>query len=125
VHRPADGEHVGYLAPAGDDAVVPLTLVGTALGNASSRDAATSLLVERGLAELARRWFCRLPPVLPPGVLAAVPPQGTWAWRPVVLVEVSPTGARLRPEWPAPEERTAGAELPVPVGDHLRPAPPG
>ncbi|WP_261326131.1 hypothetical protein [Modestobacter marinus] len=36
----------------------------------------------------------------------------------MVLVEVSPTGCRLRPEMPAPEELGAQATLPVPVG-HL------
>jgi hypothetical protein len=76
--------------------------------------------VHSGLALLARRWWCRLPGTLPPGLLDAAHPRADWNWRPVVLVEVSPTGCRVRPEIAAPEELTAQASLPVPVGDLLR-----
>jgi hypothetical protein len=50
-------------------------------------------------------------------------PQPGWEWHPVVLVEVSPAGAVVRPEWPAPGD-TGRASLPVPVGDLLRADPP-
>jgi hypothetical protein len=125
VHRPVDGELVGYLAPdcvAG--LVLPLTLVGAALGPPHDRASATTLLMSRGLAALDRRWWCRLPATLAPGLLPAGEPSADWSWRPVVLVEVSPGRCRLRPEWPAPAEIGAQAVLPVPVRDLLRTTPP-
>jgi hypothetical protein len=120
-----DGELVGYLAPDGAPGLVlPLTLVGAALGPSHDRSAATALVVSRGLGALARRWWCRLPATLPPGVLPAGEPSAEWVWRPVVLVEVSPVECRLRPEWPEPGELTAQAVLPVPVRSLLRSEPP-
>ena len=120
MHR-ADGEHVGYLVPDGSPGLaLPVTLVGAAMGPPLEVSAATALLRARGLAALDRRWWCRLPPALPPGVLPADDPPADWDWRPVVLVEVSPAGCRVRPELAAPEELTAQATLPVPVSGLLR-----
>jgi hypothetical protein len=117
----ADGEHVGYLVPDGfPGLVLPVTLVGAALGPAQDRASATVLLTARGLSALDRRWWCRLPAALPAGVLPAGDPPADWEWRPVVLVEVSPAECRVRPEFAAPEELTAQAALPVPVGGLLR-----
>jgi hypothetical protein len=124
VHR-ADGEHVGYLASDGVPGMVfPVTLVGAAMGPSLDPAAATALLRAGGLPALDRRWWCRLPDPLPRGVLPAGDPLPEWNWRPVVLVEVSQAGCRVRPEMAAPEERTAQAALPVPVGDLLRAEPP-
>jgi hypothetical protein len=120
VHR-VDGEHVGYLVPDGAPGLVlPVTLVGAAIGPSQEPESATTLLRARGLAALDRRWWCRLPAPLPPGVLPAEDPPAEWSWRPVVLVEVSPAGCRVRPEMAVPEELTAQATLPVPVGNLLR-----
>ena len=120
VHR-ADGEHVGYLVPDGPRGLVlPVTLVGAAIGPSQEPETAGALLGARGLAALDRRWWCRLPAALPRGVLPAGEPPAAWDWRPVVLVEVSPAGCRVRPEMAAPEELTAQAELPVPVRGLLR-----
>jgi hypothetical protein len=126
VHRTEDGERVGYLAsaPGCEGLVVPMSLVGTPAGGPLPAAEATTLLVGTGLALLARRWWCRLPDVLPPGVTDAAMPDDDWPWRPAVLVEVSPREVRLRPELPAPEERTAQAVLPVPVGELLTAHPP-
>jgi hypothetical protein len=123
VRRPHDEEIVGYLMADGPLAV-PVTLAGQPLGPAQDANAATALLVGHGLAALARRWWCRLPEPLPRGVLAAGRPLPGWGWRAVVLVEVSPTGCRVRPEWPAPGELTGQAVLPVPVGHLLLADPP-
>ena len=121
----ADGEHVGHLVPDGPPGLVlPVTLVGAALGPSQDRASATVLLAARGLSALDRRWWCRLPDPLPAGVLAADDPPAEWEWRPVVLVEVSPAGCHVRPEMAAPEELTAQAALPVPVGALLRAAAP-
>ena len=113
VHR-ADGELVGWVAPDGR----PRLLTGAPMG-----DDGIEQLRSRGLAALDRRWWARLPAPLPPGVLPAGEPDEDWIWQPVVLVESSPTGCTVRPEWPAPGE-TGRALLPVPVGDLLRELPP-
>jgi hypothetical protein len=99
VHRPEDGEHVGCLAPDGARAE-PRLLAGPPLSPAR-------------------------PPAMPAGVLAADEPEPDRSWRPVVLVEVSPDGCTIRPEMAAPEELTARAALPIPVGDLRREEPPG
>ena len=120
VHR-ADGELVGYLVPDGAPGLVlPVTLVGAALGPSQEPSAATVLLTARGLSALDRRWWCRLPAMLPSGVLPAGDPPADWDWRSVVLVEVSSTECRVRVEFAAPEELTGQAALPVPVGGLLR-----
>ena len=124
VRRPDDDEVVGYLVPAGGTDAVPTSLVGTALADARTATAARALLVTRGLRALDRRWWCRLPSPLPAGILDAASPEDDWEWRPVVIVEAGPDGARLRPEWPAPEELTGQAALPVPVDGLLREEPP-
>jgi hypothetical protein len=124
VRRPDDGEVVGYLAADGGADVVPTTLVGTALGEAGPAADARAALLARGLAALDRRWWCRLPSPLPRGLLDAASPAAGWEWRPVVVVEATPDGARVRPEWPAPEEMGGQATLPVPVGGLLRAEPP-
>ena len=121
VHRPSDAEHVGYLAPDGAPGlVVPTSLVGLPLGAARPSAEAVALLVADGLRGLDRRWWCRLPHVLPAGVIDASVPLEGWGWRPVVLIEASPAGCTVRPEWPAPEELSGRAALPVPAGDLLR-----
>jgi hypothetical protein len=119
VHRPQDGEHVGYLT-ADDEAHL---LTGAPLSPDGSD--AHEQLVSRGLRALDRRWWCRLPGALPRGVLDAGTPERDWEWRPVVIVEVTPQLCTVRPEWPAPEEMTGRALLPTPVGDLLREQPPG
>jgi hypothetical protein len=117
VHR-ADGELVGWLAPDGR----PLLLTGAPLA-ASDVDAGTEQLRSRGRAALDRRWWARLPGGPMTGVVDAGEPDEDWTWQPVVLVESSPTGCTVRPEWPAPGE-TGRALLPVPVGDLLLEEPP-
>ena len=124
VRRPADDELVGYLVPDGGTDVVPTTLVGTALGAPGPAADGRTRLLTGGLAALDRRWWCRLPGTLPRGLLDAARPAADWEWRPVVVVEAAPDGARIRPEWPAPEEMGGQAALPVPVGDLLRAEPP-
>ncbi len=116
VHR-ADGELVGWLATDGR----PRLLTGAPL--AAPADDGIELLRSRGLAALDRRWWARLPGGPMTGVVDAGQPDADWAWQPVVLVESSPTGCTVRPEWPAPGE-TGRALLPVPVGGLLLEEPP-
>jgi hypothetical protein len=124
VHRPEDGEHVGYLSPDGSpDLVVPLLLTGAPAGPASGPGAARDLLVRRGLTMLDRRWWCRLPAPLTDGTTAAHP-EPDWEWSAVVLVEASPVECRVRLEFAEPAELRALAVLPTPVGDLLRDRPP-
>ena len=114
VHR-ADGELVGWLAADGR----PRLLTGAPLAT----DDGIEQLRSRGLAALDRRWWARLPGEPMTGVVDAGRPDEDWTWQPVVLVESSPTGCTVRPEWPAPGE-TGRALLPVPVGDLLLAEPP-
>lgn len=123
VHR-ADGEQVGWLAPDGGPGhAVPLLLTGTPLADAGPRDDVAALLRADGLRALDRRWWARLPGEPMTGGVDARKPGEDWLWQPVVLVESSPAGCTVRPEWPAPGE-TGRAALPVPVGDLLRAEPP-
>ena len=120
VHRPQDGEHVGYLSPDGVPArVVPRLLTGAPAGPSSGPDAARELLVRQGLALLDRRWWCRLPVPLRDGTPAGSP-EPDWEWSAVVLIESSPAECRVRLEFAAPAELRAVAVLPTPVGDLLR-----
>jgi hypothetical protein len=122
--RRADGEHVGWVAPEGGPGrLLPLLLTGAPLTDARPPEEAVALLRERGLAALDRRWWARLPEERLVGSVPAHRPEPGWTWQPVVLVESSPTGCTVRPEWPAPGE-TGRALLPVPVGDLLRAEPP-
>ncbi|MCA0146485.1 hypothetical protein [Blastococcus sp. LR1] len=116
VHR-ADGEQVGWLDATGGPRLLTGALLPAPAGDG------VELLRAHGLAALDRRWWARLPAPLPPGVLPADEPKADWNWQPVVLVESSPTGCTVRPEWPAPGE-TGRALLPVPVGDLLLTEPP-
>lgn len=118
VHRPEDGELVGYLSPDGE----PRLLTGATLPTAAAD--AHDLLVAGGLRALDRRWWCRLPAPLPRGTTDAADPAADWEWRPVVLVEVTPSSSTVRPEWPAPAETESRAVLPTPVGDLLLADPP-
>jgi hypothetical protein len=56
-HRRADdGEVVGYLAPAGDGLVVPMSLLGHTLDEPSDEHSATEVLEAAGLSMLAEAW---------------------------------------------------------------------
>ena len=115
VHR-ADGELVGWLAADGR----PRLLTGAPLATAGD---GIEQLRSHGLAALDRRWWARLPGGPMTGVVDGGATEEDWTWQPVVLVESSPTGCTVRPEWPAPGE-TGRALLPVPVGDLLLEEPP-
>lgn len=117
VHRD-DGELVGYLRAAGE-LVEPLTLLGTPLGTPSDEDSAREVLDATGLAVLADRWWCRLPAPVIVEQLDASAAQPEWDWRTVVLIESTPSGCRIRPLYPWPEEQLSVITLPVPVGDLL------
>lgn len=58
-YRADDGELIGFLEPTGPDAVVPRTLLGTALADATDRFAAEQTLEEVGLSYLADTWVLR------------------------------------------------------------------
>ncbi|MFB9993004.1 hypothetical protein ACFFLM_13605 [Deinococcus oregonensis] len=117
--RPDDDERVGYLVPAGE-VFIPVTLIGTPLGEAQGRAAAAALLHERGLMTLNGRWWCLLPEMLLGTETDPRQPQLSWEWRSVLIVEASPEECRVRLEMPAEEERTSTVTLPVPVGELLR-----
>jgi hypothetical protein len=125
LRRPEDGELVGYLVRDGAvDLVLPVSLLGTALAAAGPLEDARRLLLGDGLRAVDRQWWCRLPALLPRGLLPGDRPEEDWSWRPVVVVEASPTACRIRPRFPALEETGGMALLPVPVGSLLRTEPP-
>ena len=125
MHRPEDGEHVGYLVPDGALArPAPCSPVCRARRRrCRSSDGRRPCWRARGLPRLDRRWWCRLPVPLPAGTDADAPAPD-WEWRPSSSVEVSPAGCRVRPELAAPAELRALAVLPTPVGELLRAEPP-
>lgn len=83
-YRLEDSELVGYLAPAADGQVVPMTLLGTPLGEPMTVFAAEQVLEEVGLSYLAERWLLRHDE----GELAGTEQQ-------VVVVEATPELAVL------------------------------
>jgi len=113
-----DGERVGWL----DDEGGPRTLLGTPLDVAPGVDPRAAL-VAQGLAAVDGRWFARLPSDLD-ATTDARSPDDDWAWRAVVVVEVSATACRIRLRFAPPDQLTVLLELPVPVGDLLRREPP-
>jgi hypothetical protein len=81
IRRPDDGELLGYVRQRYDgDEWQALTVFGAEIGTAPSRQAARTMVVNDGLASLAKRWFHR----------SAV----DGAWRVVVLTETWPGRAR-------------------------------
>ncbi len=51
-----DGEHVGYVEVVDSSVHVARDLLGVELGRLDDGEAAVELVVDRGLASLARRW---------------------------------------------------------------------
>lgn len=120
VHRADDGEHVGYLLVDACEppCVIPCDLLGLPLAAASSPELAQALLERDGLAAVDGQFEALLPPVLTPGVDPGRA-ETDWVWRRVVVVEVSPSRAVLRPASPLPAERGIGVEVPIPADDLL------
>jgi hypothetical protein len=81
VRRPDDGELLGFVRQRSDDGPwQALTVFCAVLGAAATRQAARALVVEDGLASLAKRWYHRS--------------AADGAWRVVVLTETWPGRAR-------------------------------
>lgn len=80
VRRPDDGELLGYVRPSVGGDWQALTVFGAVIGTAATRQAARTVLVDDGLASLAKRWFHRS--------------AADGAWRVVVLTETWPGRAR-------------------------------
>lgn len=101
-YRPDDLELVGYLAPVdGGELVVPMTLLGTPLGEAMDVFAAEQTLEQTGLSYLAERWWLRHDD----GPLAGEEQQ-------VVVVEVTPEVAVVAN---ADFAQVVGADIGAPV----------
>jgi hypothetical protein len=79
VRREGDGELLGYVRPDADGWLA-VAVFGGRIGRAETRDAATRIVRDLGLAVLARRWFHR--------------DRRTGAWQVVVLTEAWPGRAR-------------------------------
>ncbi|WP_236725249.1 hypothetical protein [Amycolatopsis orientalis] len=104
VYRAEDGEHVGYVAPARDDATArwqALTVFGYPLGGPAAFDDSVALLEAEGLAVLADRWSvkhgddwiaCRLVETSPDEVVVQIDDFGAEDF-----------GRHLRLERPGPE----------------------
>jgi hypothetical protein len=103
----ADGETVGYVAPA-DGETLALDLLGSELGRAASAAEARGLVVERGLASLARFWDWT---------------DAAGVTRRVHVVHVRPGLALVRTggTWVGSDGETFEVELPVVPGS-FRPA---
>lgn len=120
-YRPDDLELIGYLAPAPDasvpgavdgEAVVPMTLLGTPLGEPMTVFAAEQTLELTGLGYLAERWLLRHDE----GPLSGTEQE-------VVVVEVDPEEAVLaNADYAQVVGARIGAPVRVPVPtDRLRP----
>lgn len=123
--RPSDSELTGYLASAeAQDLVVPMSVIGTPIGQPQPVDAATALVNQVGLTELAEFWWCVLPNPLPGNGIDVTDPQTDWTWRRVVIVEANPARCVIRPDLPAPDEFAFRVIIHTPVAQFLRKAEP-
>lgn len=112
-------ELVGYLetAPTGS---IPRLLTGSALDAAHPRTDAIAVLEARGLPELDRVHWARLPRPLPAGRFAAAAPERDWHWTEVAIVDVTDAECTVRPRAADPGAPESLAVLPVPVAGLLR-----
>lgn len=107
-HRRADdGEVVGYLAPAGDGLVVPMSLLGHELADACDEHTAVDVLESAGLSMLAEAWRY----------------VGDGADLRVRIVQVTPSHVVLKHEDFGDMSHDYGENfsLPLPAGDALQP----
>jgi|GEM_PF-7074085 len=125
VRRPEDGEHVGYLLVDACEppCVIPCDLLGIPLAGAMREADAERLLVLDGLAAVAEPFEALLPPVLGADVDPTAAQPG-WTWRRVLVIEVGPSRAVLRPENPAPAEAGCTVEVAIPADELLHRARP-
>ncbi len=79
VHRPSDGELVGFVQ-ADQDCWWAVAVPGIRLQRFDSRGAAEALLIQKGLAVLAERWWLRTPS----------------GWRIAALIEAAPGRVLVR-----------------------------
>lgn len=79
IHRAHDGELLGSIH-ATDDGWQARTVFGATIGRAATREEATRIVHDQGLAALAKRWFHR--------------DRRTGEWQVVVLTEAWPGRAR-------------------------------
>lgn len=120
VHRPGTSEHVGYLLTDSctPPCVIPCDRLGIPVGATASAADGIELLLNADRSDTIEVFEALLPPVLTDDV-DPHSAEADWVWRRVVVVEIGPASATLRPEHPSPTERGRTFEVPIPADDLL------
>lgn len=123
--RPSDGELVGWTVSENYDEfdVDAVNPVGHVVAAGLPVDAATDVLVRRGLTSLSEPCWGRAPvPIDAATDLRR--PSDHWPWRRFVLVQLDDTRVWIRPAYPSWDERTVELAVHLPIDDVLVVDPP-
>jgi len=118
VHRPGTLEHVGYLLTdsCSPPCVIPCDRLGIPIGTAGSAADGVELLLSTARSGDDEVFEALLPPILTDDVDPRFA-EPDWVWRRVVIVEIGPARAVLRPQYPEPGERGRTVEVAIPADD--------
>ena len=119
VIRPGDGERIGFLRQLDDAHWEALNLLGIRLGKPGSRDDAERRVTSEAMASLAQPWWCRVPRPLSEPLVDARTVDEAESWDRVVVAEVLPGHALLRPMYAWPEESGHYLRIDLPAADIL------
>lgn len=113
--RPEDGERIGYLRQWDEHRWEPMNLLGVALGEPDSRTGAVRTVTSDAMPSIGGAWWCRAPRPLTEPLLDARAVAETEEWQRMVVVELTPDRALLRPMYAWPEETGRLLEVALPA----------
>lgn len=116
--REEDGERIGYLRLI-DDLWQPLNLLGIPMDEASAREDAERILLERAMTSIIEPYWCKLPRPLADQVTDAREVDPDEWFHQVLVVEVNLQRATLRLKSPFESEQSATIIVALPADDVL------
>ncbi|HWV23218.1 MAG TPA: hypothetical protein VNZ58_03435 [Thermomicrobiales bacterium] len=119
VIRSDDGERIGYLRPESDDRHSPLNLLGIPVGAPAHREEATDAVKTHAMASLINPWWCRATRPLTEPIVDARTVGEDGQWDRMVVAELTPDRALMRPMYAWPEESGCYLAVDLPAVDIL------